>query len=191
MSASTRRRAGGAQPILDATLEVIARDGVSAATVRAVAAQAQVSPGTVSHHFASSDELLLEALRHGSGQIIAELERLALDLQAGDWDVEGWAGAFAAALDHSIRTHPEHHIACFELRLLAIRRPELRPVADEVLWAYLRLAHLVLQAVDAPEPAARAAQLVAMTTGLVLAELGAPDAGREERLRMLLLTDVT
>lgn len=175
--------------ILEATLRVIAREGVGAATARAVAAEAGVSPGTVSHHFASVDELLVAALRHGSGRIVAELERLALDLPDGD--AEACARAFAGVLSESIRSHPEHHVACFEMRLLAIRRPRLRPVADEVLAAYLRLARIVLRAVD---PAADhdecVVRLVATATGLVLAELGLPDEGREERLARMLIGGV-
>lgn len=181
-----RPRLGGPEPLVEAALEVIARDGVGAATVRSIAAQAGVSPGTVTHHFGSIDELLLAALAHGSGQVVGELERLALDLQDAEWDLDGWAARLAAVLAASIETHPHRHIACFELRLLAVRRPEFRPAADAVLAAYLRLARLVLASVDVPDRATSAARLVALTIGVVLGELGMPAEGRADRLRTLL-----
>lgn len=48
--------------ILAAAMAVIARHGLSATTVERVAKAAGVSPGTVSFHFASKDNLLLETL---------------------------------------------------------------------------------------------------------------------------------
>lgn len=48
--------------ILDATIRVIAEEGLSLTTVEKVARSAGVSPGTVLFHFRSKDELLLAAL---------------------------------------------------------------------------------------------------------------------------------
>lgn len=188
--ARARPRLGGPEAVLDAALTVLAREGACAVTVRRVASEAGASPGTITHHFGSVDDLLVAALQHGSAQVIADLERLALDLQDTDWDASGWAGAFAAALAYSLRTHPERHVACFELQLLAIRRPELRVAVGDVLGAYLRIARIVLRAVRAPDADADAARLVALTVGLVLGELALPDAGREERLRAALAAEV-
>jgi len=188
--APARPRLGGPEPLLEATLAVLAREGAGAVTVRRVAAEAGASPGTVTHHFGSIDELLVAALRHGSAQVVADLERLALDLQDTEWDAAGWAGTFAAALAHSLRTHPERHVACFELQLLAIRRPELRVAVGDVLGAYLRIARIVLRAVSAPDADSDAARLVALTVGLILGELALPDEGREERLRDALTAEV-
>lgn len=188
--AQARPRIGGPEPLLDATLAVVARDGVAAVTVRRVAAEAAASPGTVTHHFGSVDALLVAALRHGSAQVISELERLALDLQDESWDVTGWADAFAAMLDESLRTHPERHIACFELQLLARRRPELREPVGEVMLAYLRIARIVLRSVGAPDAETDAARLVALTVGLLLGELVLPEEGRRARLRDALAVDI-
>lgn len=48
--------------IVDAAVELIARDGLQAATVRGVAAHMGASPGQVHHHFKSADALRAEAL---------------------------------------------------------------------------------------------------------------------------------
>jgi AcrR family transcriptional regulator len=181
-----RPRTGGPDTILEAALEVIARDGVGAVTVRSIAARADVSPGTITHHFPSIDELLVAALNHGSSRVINSLERLALSLQDSDWNPDGWAMTFAQTLAQSIDEHPADHIACFELRLLAIRRPALRPATDEILAAYLRIARIILHAIDAPNPDIGAGRLVARTVGVVLNELGTPPEGRAERIHALL-----
>jgi AcrR family transcriptional regulator len=49
--------------ILDAALRVIAAEGYAGATVAAIADAVQMSPNGLLHHFASKDELLVEALR--------------------------------------------------------------------------------------------------------------------------------
>lgn len=44
--------------LIEATARVLARDGAAGASVRAIAAEAGVSPGLVTHHFASVDALV-------------------------------------------------------------------------------------------------------------------------------------
>lgn len=50
--------------IAQATWRVISRDGVRAASVRTVAAEAALSPGALRHYFDDHDSLLLFAARH-------------------------------------------------------------------------------------------------------------------------------
>jgi AcrR family transcriptional regulator len=52
--------------ILEAAKDVIADVGVGRATAREIAARCGISTGTLTHRFASMDELLVEALRSGS-----------------------------------------------------------------------------------------------------------------------------
>jgi AcrR family transcriptional regulator len=54
---SDRRR----QSLIDATLAVIARDGVRAATVRTIAAEANVTQGLIRYYFQTKDELITHA----------------------------------------------------------------------------------------------------------------------------------
>lgn len=51
------------QQAIDAAFHVIAECGVQGSTYRKIAAQAQLSPGTLTYHFASIDDLLLAAFR--------------------------------------------------------------------------------------------------------------------------------
>jgi len=48
----------------EAAIRLIARDGFEGATMRAVAAEAELSYGSLFHYFGSKDELLLHAVRH-------------------------------------------------------------------------------------------------------------------------------
>ena len=189
MEQATATRAG-TLPLLDAALAIAAEQGVSSVTVRAVAERARVSPGTVSYHFASADKLLVSALEHGATQTAQMLERLALDVQATDGNGENWAPAFAAALADDLKARRAQHLACFELQLMAARRPELLPVATKIQSAYARVARMVAQAHGAPDPDAAAIGLTALVTGLVLGELVHDQPGAEERLLAVLLGQV-
>lgn len=181
---------GGREALLAATLAVVVDEGVSAVTARRVAARAGVSPGTVTHHFPSVDGLLVTALREACGHVVSELERLALALQDGDGDGEAFATAFATLLADDLDRHPERHLACFELRLLAVRRPELAEVSDAIIAAYVRVARIVLRALGARDVDGAAIRLVAMVTGLLLAEVAVPAEGRARRLRAHLVAQV-
>lgn len=54
----------GRARILDAAIRLFAEQGVAATSVRAIAAEAQVSPGLVIHHFGSKDALRVACDRH-------------------------------------------------------------------------------------------------------------------------------
>lgn len=185
MPAAPTTTRSGRQPLLDAAIEIVAEQSSAAVTMRAVAERAGVSPGTVSYHFASVDELLVEALEYGATQTAAMLEQLLLDLQDGDLELADWAGVFAAALAGHIKTRRAQHFACFELQLLAARRPELMPAATRIQMAYARISRAVLRAHGAPDLDAGAVRLTAMVTGLVLAELVHQQPGAEQRLAEL------
>jgi AcrR family transcriptional regulator len=52
----------------DAAIRLIARDGFEGMTMRAVAAKAGLSYGSLFHYFGSKDELLIHAIRHLTAQ---------------------------------------------------------------------------------------------------------------------------
>lgn len=58
--------------ILEAAKQVIAESGVGRVTAREIAARCEISTGTITHHFPSMDDLLVEALRSGSEEFIDE-----------------------------------------------------------------------------------------------------------------------
>ena len=52
----------------EATMRLIARQGLEGVTMRAVAAEAGLSYGSLFHYFESKDELLMHAVRHSMAQ---------------------------------------------------------------------------------------------------------------------------
>ncbi|MGW0037737.1 TetR/AcrR family transcriptional regulator [Gordonia sp. NPDC003376] len=63
-SSRERRHAygGGRQALIDATIRIVARDGLTALTTRALTAEAGVSQGNLQHHFGTVDEAVLAAI---------------------------------------------------------------------------------------------------------------------------------
>ncbi len=52
------------EALIAATLSLIAERGVRAATVRAIAERAEVTPGLIRHHFSSKEDLITAAYEH-------------------------------------------------------------------------------------------------------------------------------
>ncbi|MEI5523296.1 TetR family transcriptional regulator [Streptomyces brasiliscabiei] len=115
------------QRIIDAAIRVVGDKGIAGLSHRSVAAEADVPLGSTTYHFKTLDDLMVAALRQandGFARTVAAREALrdpgtdlAAELAAlgGDW----LAGD---------RTGLEVE---YELYLAALRRPALRPVADE------------------------------------------------------------
>src|SRR5688500_17625286 len=59
--------------VLSAATAVIVRDGIDAATSRAIAKEAGYSNGVLAHYFADKDEILLSALRDSHRRIRARI----------------------------------------------------------------------------------------------------------------------
>lgn len=119
--------------LLDAAIEVLAREGARGLTFRAVDTQARVPNGTASNYFANRDEMLTQAGAH-------IYERLEPDAATVARSLEGPRNrARVAELMHElvdrISTYRTGYLALLELRLEATRRPELRAVLTERIRA--------------------------------------------------------
>ncbi|WP_214410958.1 TetR/AcrR family transcriptional regulator [Sphaerisporangium fuscum] len=60
--------------VVDAARRVILREGIDAATTRAIAKEAGYSNGVLTHYFADKDEILLSALRSSHRRIVHRLK---------------------------------------------------------------------------------------------------------------------
>jgi AcrR family transcriptional regulator len=80
--------------LIEATARVLARDGAAGASVRAIAAEAGVSPGLVTHHFASVDALVARTYADVGERVAAALA--AATETAGD-DPRARLEAYVAA----------------------------------------------------------------------------------------------
>jgi AcrR family transcriptional regulator len=52
------------QKFAEATMRLVARQGLEGVTMRAVAAEAKLSYGSLFHYFESKDDLLMHAVQH-------------------------------------------------------------------------------------------------------------------------------
>ncbi|MFT4284395.1 MAG: TetR family transcriptional regulator C-terminal domain-containing protein [Protaetiibacter sp.] len=180
MSASERRAA-----LARAALVVVDRDGVHAATTRAIVAEAQMPLGSFHYAVPSRDELLrdvVELVVEGEGD--AALAGLLAD--AAD-PRDAIRRTLAAYLDH-VRQAPGREQAMFELTQYALRSPELSDLPAEQYARYHALAAQVLSAAEAhlgirwTIPVAELARLVVtVTDGVTLAWLADRDDAAAER----------
>ncbi len=92
-SEETRREA-----LIEAALDLVAEGGAQAATVRAIADRAGVTPGLIRHYFASKDELTRAAYRRLMERMTAD-SGAALDTHGAGWTAsERLAGFVAGSL---------------------------------------------------------------------------------------------
>ena len=172
--------------ILAAVLEVIGSDGIPAVTNRRIAAQARVSLGSVTYHFATQPDMLRAALLRFVEQLTARLtaETARYDGLAPDLTE---AAALVSEVAASLALRSEL-VASFEPYLQAGRDPALREAAAECFAAYDALTITILTALGVPNAAPLAPAIVGMITGLQLRRLATGDPGQEvgEALALLI-----
>ncbi|WP_030610287.1 TetR/AcrR family transcriptional regulator [Streptomyces sclerotialus] len=110
--------------LVDAAIEVLARDGARGLTFRAVDAEAAVPKGTASNYFASRDELLAQVTGQIHQRIAPDPDEVIEVMKAPHGrelvtELMGW-------INRRVTENRTGYLAMLELRLEATRRPELR-----------------------------------------------------------------
>jgi AcrR family transcriptional regulator len=178
--AATDRRSA----LVRAALVVIARDGLAAATTRAIVAEAGMSLASFHYVFGSRDELIAECI-----QFVVDNEILAAEQAIHATDLhtavrEGLTAYLALVIGDPLREQ-----AMFELTQYAMRTPGLEPHAKIQYDAYYRAAAGILNGVAEqtgvvwrrpPDEMARI--LITLTDGLTLGWLVDRDTGAAERV---------
>ncbi len=160
--------------IIRAVLHIIGSDGIAGVTNRRIAAEAGVSLGSITYHFATQHDLLRESLLHFVSEETRRYTELAEAHRSEDIgiaEVSELVGKVAAGT-----AFDSEHIAPFELYIQAGRDPRLRQAAADCFAAYDRLAVMILEALGIPDAERAASAVVALITGLQLRRLatGAP-----------------
>ncbi|GAA0506758.1 TetR family transcriptional regulator [Saccharopolyspora subtropica] len=163
-----RRRA-----IIDATLRVIARDGVAAVSHRNIAREAGVPPASISYYFDGIDDLLVATLLESCDAFAADMDALRERVRHH----AEWPRAVAEVLAEMVREHRERTIGEYELYLLAARRPALRPAARR--WIEIASGY-VNDGKGGDPPAVRA--LFAVLDGLLMQALIADEPPTADEL---------
>ena len=161
--------------IVEAALRVIARDGVNAATHRAVAAEAGVPLASTTYHFASKSEIVTEALELAIDRSIAAVARNTAPPYPTTPDalvdrlvdlVEALCGDDQAPL-----------AAQYELLIEAGRSRELQRVAERWGGAYLGGLGAIVAAAGIREPGEATAIVSDLIEGALLDLVSAPRQG--------------
>jgi DNA-binding transcriptional regulator YbjK len=109
--------------LLDAAIEVLARDGSRGLTLRAIDKEAGVPTGTASNYFANRDELLVQVVRRTRERLAPDPDAVAATMDQPP------SPALATELMRQLlarqRADRTSNLAMLELRLEATRRPEL------------------------------------------------------------------
>jgi TetR/AcrR family transcriptional regulator, regulator of biofilm formation and stress response len=167
--------------IVEAALRVIARDGVSASTHRAVAAEAGVPLASTTYHFSSKAEIVTEALELAIDRSIAAVERHTAPPLPATTDalVERLAGLVGA-----LCADDQAPLAAqYELLIEAGRSPALRRVAERWDGAYMAGLRAMVAAAGIPAPDQAAHILSDLMEGALLDLVSFPRAGVVEALR--------
>ena len=169
MVRNPERRTG----LVDAAIEVLARDGARGLTFRAVDAEAGVPGGTASNYFTNRDDLFRQVGRRIHVRMGPDQTELVAAEQAPP--SRALAIEQLQALFRRIAKDRSGYLALLELRLEATRRPELR----ETLTGTIRANHErdVQGHRDAGMPGDRTTVLLLYLamSGLVVEHLTLPD----------------
>lgn len=117
-----------------ALLRVIARDGIEQATVRNIAAEANINPAAISYAFAGKDELMMSlhlALQADVHDVITQAVKACSTIE------EAIAKMAKAYFEHTVRD-PDSQRAHMELTLSALARVESREIAKMQYEGYIK-----------------------------------------------------
>jgi DNA-binding transcriptional regulator YbjK len=174
-------RGEGREALLDALVRIASRDGLDAVTHRSVAAEAGVTHGLATYHFATLDDMVREALVWATRRAIE---------RTGIGDIGETLDAFCASIPARIADDPENARFQYELAIEGTRRAELGEEVRRLYDQYIEAVRGVLAAHGAGDDPVLARLVFAAVDGLVLQQLVYGDAGQTEecveRLQALL-----
>jgi DNA-binding transcriptional regulator YbjK len=111
------------EAIVEATVRVVAREGVGSVTHRAVAAEAQVSLSSTTWHFATKADILEAALHWTARREVARIATIADRLAGGPFDLGVWADELAAWIVEQVTAEREQTVALYRLQAELLGTP--------------------------------------------------------------------
>jgi len=121
--------------LLDAAIEVLAREGARGLTFRAVDTEAQVPVGTASNYFSSRDELLTQVGHRYYERL--EPDPAVLGAMLGGPRDRDRVTELMRDIVERVTSFRSGYLALLELRLESTRRPELRELLSKRIRADL------------------------------------------------------
>jgi AcrR family transcriptional regulator len=176
------------QNLLEAALRLIAREGLGAVRMRAVAEEARVSLGVTTYHFPSRRDLLSAAFELHLLQTDAAggefSEQFGAAWQADSLTLDELTDAVVRLLSFFVHDERDSFVASQELTLEVSRDPVLASRVKHALSNHHRLVVEMVESVGSPEPELDGEILSATLQGLALKWLSREgDPEFEKRLR--------
>ena len=178
---TTHRARGRARraALLDAAVEVIAEQGVSGVTHRAIAARAGMSTSTTSYFFSSLEQLVAAALHVVGERIVARVDAVTAQVADTGLSPHESIDRFVDA----VLSEPEADtVAQFEIYLECRRRPQLQPTAHRIMASIEGEAEASLRALGIADAGERAPMVVAMLDGLALHRHARPRGASDRKV---------
>jgi AcrR family transcriptional regulator len=173
--------------VIDAFFRLIRDEGIERASLRNVAAEAELNIGSVRHYFADYDDLLTAAgeemeARIGS-RLMAHIDRLPADDKAGRFQVALDMLEELLPLDERRRAETTVWLAMVER---ARTVPSLRPAAERLYDGTRQLIRRIVDRAGADQPAVRTEVIAGLIDGLTYNGVHFPDRLTPRRARQVL-----
>ncbi|NJP51843.1 TetR family transcriptional regulator [Streptomyces sp. SBST2-5] len=170
--------------LVDAAIEVLAREGARGLTFRAVDGEAGVPTGTASNYFANRDDLLMQAGARVYERLQPDEATIARQRAAGR-DRETYARLMRELVGR-IASFRTGYLALLELRLESTRRPGLRKLLTERVRADVDANVSYHEESGLPGDATAVKLLYLALNWLIVEQLTLPDVfGEAERERLV------
>jgi DNA-binding transcriptional regulator YbjK len=149
-----------------AALAVIARVGPDGLTHRLVAAEAGLPLAATTYWFASKEDMVRAALEHAADRDLEHLEEV-MRAASRDWTIATLADELADGVERSCTDRRENAMVDCALWVEALRRPDLRPIAERWIADYADILGEVLRNAGLPGTHDDAELLGAAIDGLI------------------------
>ncbi|MFE9832288.1 TetR/AcrR family transcriptional regulator [Streptomyces halstedii] len=163
--------------LVDAAIEVLAREGARGLTFRAVDAEASVPKGTASNYFANRDALFTQVGSRVYERLQPDEATIARQ-RAATPDREGYTRLMRELVGR-VSGFRTGYLALLELRLEATRRPELRRVLTERVRADVEANVAYHEASGLPGDATAVRLLILTLNWLIVEQLTLPEVFTE------------
>ncbi|MER5889400.1 TetR family transcriptional regulator [Streptomyces sp. NPDC001941] len=172
--------------LLDAAIEVLAREGSRGLTLRAVDAEAGVPLGTSSNYFRNRAQMLGQIMRRTRERLVPDATQVTAMLK--EPHTPELVTRFMWMVREHLHADRSSHLAMLELRLEGTRHPELRAELNQLLGD--ELENNVAFHVDSGLPGDEATALLMYFAmfGMAVDELTIPEAMGKLPLHELIAT---
>ena len=163
--------------IVDATVRIVAREGVAAVTHRRVAGEAGVALSSTTWHFATKADILEAALHWTARHEVERIGTIADRLGGTDFDPSAWADELGDWLLEQLTVEREIAVALYRLQVELLGSAGALAVHREWGEGLRAVGERVLEHSSSPTPELDVRLIVAALDGL---RMGVLNSGEED-----------